>query len=376
MTFTLSAQHAELAEQARAVAASVEHLADEADAATTLHPGMAAALEASGLCALAVPARYGGRFDAVDPLAVTVVREALMGTSAHLDSLFGMQGVGSFAIAAGGGEELCARWLPRVAALEAIAALALTEPDVGSDLRAVTTRAVPSDEGLVVNGRKAFITNAGEAAFYVTLVKEADDYSLVLVPAGTPGVSVTPGPDLIAPHILGEVRFEDAVVPSDHRVGARGEGFKLALATLASFRVSVAGSGVGLAHAALVEAVRHARGREQFGRPLAELGAVSQSLARSWAEIEAARSLVYRAAAAAAVDPAGALHLSSMAKAVATETAGVVVDRAVQVMGRFGLVRGSKIERLYRNARPLRIYEGATEVIYDALSRRLLKELG
>jgi acyl-CoA dehydrogenase len=140
--------------------------------------------------------------------------------------------------------------------------------------------------------------------------------------------------------------------------------------------VSVAGSALGLAQAALVEAVRHARTRQQFGAPLASIGAVAQSLARSWTDIEAARAMAYRAAAAAARDPLGALHLSSMAKVTATETAGVVVDRAVQIMGRFGLVRGSKIERLYRYARPLRIYEGATEVILDSLSRRLLKELG
>ncbi|MCP9977482.1 acyl-CoA dehydrogenase family protein [Actinomadura madurae] len=145
------------------------------------------------------------------------------------------------------------------------------------------------------------------------------------------------------------------------------------LATLAVFRVSVAGSAVGLAQAALDEALRHATVREQFGAPLIALGAVSQNVALSWTEIESARALTYRAAALAGSDPLGRLDLSSIAKVGATEAAGRVVDRSVQVMGRFGLVRGSKIERLYRNARPLRVYEGATEVLLDSLARRLAK---
>jgi acyl-CoA dehydrogenase len=265
------------------------------------------------------------------------------------------------------------QWLPRISSLDAIAALALTEPETGSDLRSISSRM--SEEGgmLVVDGTKAFITNAGAAAVCTVLVREGDDYSLVVVPADTPGVEVAGGPTIIAPHILGEIRLTDVSVPADHRVGERGQGFALALGTLAVFRVSVAGAAIGVATAALREAVRHARTREQFGKPLLAIGAVSQSLASCWVEIEAARALTYRAAEAAALDPKGALRLSSMAKVKATETAGDVVDRCVQVMGRFGLVRGSAIERLYRNARPMRIYEGATEVILDSLARNLAK---
>ena len=165
-------------------------------------------------------------------------------------------------------------------------------------------------------------------------------------------------------------------MPADHRVGEPGEGFRLTLATLATFRVSVAGAALGVAQAALGEALRHTTGRTQFGVPLARLGPVPSLLALSWTEIEMARSLTYRAAAAAARDPQANLHLSSMAKVGATEVAGRVVDRAVQVMGRFGLVRGSVIERLYREARPMRIYEGSTEVILDSLARQLVKRHG
>lgn len=371
--FELPQRYRSIQARARQLAAQVEPLADEADASDRLHIPTRDALRASGLCELSVPRAYGGRFERVDPLAVTVAREALMSTSAHLDSLFGMQGVGSFALSVGGHEQLKQRWLPRVATVEAIAALALTEPDVGSDLRSITTRMVERDGRVIIDGRKAFITNAGAAAFYVVLARDADAYSMVLVPAEADGVSITAGPGLIAPHILGEVTFSAVSVPADHRIGARGEGFPLALASLASFRVSVAGAAVGLAQAALDEAVRHTTGRTQFDKPLSSLGAVAQQLALSWCEIEAARSLTYRAAAAAGADPLAALQLSSMAKVIATETAGKVVDRAVQVMGRFGLVTGSRIERLYRNARPMRIYEGASEVILDSLARRLVK---
>jgi len=302
-----------------------------------------------------------------------VVREVLAGVSAHLDSLFAMQGIGSYPIVAGGSDAVRKRWLPAVAGCEAIAALALTEPEVGSDLKAITTRISEQDGDLIVDGHKSFITNAGDADFYCVLGREGEGFSLVLVPASQPGVTVTHPHQIIAPHVLGDVVLDGVRVPADHRIGSPGQGFSLALATLATFRVSVAGAAVGLAQAALDEAVRHTSSREQFGTPLARLGPVPGMLARSWTDIEMARSLTYRAAAAAARDPLANLYLSSMAKVAATEVSGQVVDRAVQVMGRFGLVRGSLIERLYREARPMRIYEGATEVILDSLARQLIK---
>jgi acyl-CoA dehydrogenase len=194
---------------------------------------------------------------------------------------------------------------------------------------------------------------------------------MVLVPAGTPGVSVTATPEIIAPHELGEIEFRDVRLPPGARLGTAGQGIDLVLATLGIFRVSVAGAAVGLAQAALEEAVRHTRTRQQFGRPLARLGPVAQLLADCWTEIEMARLLTYRAAFRAIDDPAAALPHSSMAKLAATEMASRVVDRCVQVMGRFGLIRGSKIERLYRQARPMRIYEGASEVLRLGIAREL-----
>ena len=371
--FELPAAYRELQSEARALAASVAGLAAEADESGSVHPQVRRRLAASGLAAVTVPREYGGRLDQVDSLAVTVIREVLAGTSAHLDSLFAMQGIGSYAVSVGGSPDLRRQWLPAVAACEAIAALALTEPDVGSDLRAITTTVESEGGDLVVTGHKSFITNAGDADFYCVLGRESEGYSLLLVPAGSPGLSVSHPHQIIAPHVLGDVVLDGVRVPEGNRLGQPGQGFRLALATLATFRVSVAGAAVGLAQAALDEAVGHAVTREQFGTPLARLGPVPTLLARSWTDIEMARSLTYRAAAAAARDPLASLHLSSMAKAGATEMAGQVADRAVQIMGRFGLVRGSVIERLYREARPMRIYEGATEVIYDSLARQLVK---
>lgn len=372
--FELPQKYVDLQEEARKLALSCEDVADRADEADRFDPDVRERLAASGLAKVVVAAEYGGRFEQVDSLAVTVVREALAKVSAHLDSMFAMQGIGSFAVSTAGSEAVRKEWLPKVATLEAVAAIGLTEPDVGSDLRAITTTVVERDGQLVLNGHKSFITNAPDASFFAILAKEDDGYSLVFVPAHLPGVTVTMPHQIVAPHVLGDVILEDVCVPLDHRLGAAGNGFKMMLSTLATFRVSVAGASVGLAEAALEEAVAHASNRQQFGMPLARLGGVPAALATCWVEIEMARAMTYRAAAAAAKDPLAGLHLSSIAKVGATEAAGRVVDRCVQVMGRFGLVRGSKIERFYREARPMRIYEGSTEVILDSLAKKLVRD--
>lgn len=371
--FELPVQYRELQAEATTFAVSVADLAERADESNSIDSEMRSRLARSRLTALMVPGEFGGRYDEVDSLAVTVVREALAAVSGHVDSMFAMQGIGSFALGLEGSDAQRKHWLPLIGGLDAIAALALTEPHVGSDLKALTTTVTERDGALVVSGHKSFITNAGDADVYTVLGREGEGYSLVAVPADAVGVSVTRPHQILAPHVLGDVMFDEVMVPLDNRIGDPGRGFPLVLATLATFRVSVAGAAVGVAQAALDEAIRHADSHEGFGVPLAQLGSVPQQLAMSWAEIEMARSLTYRAAAAAAADPRSNLHLSSLAKVGATEVAGRVVDRAVQIMGRFGLVRGSKIERLYREARPMRIYEGATEVLCDGLAKQLVK---
>lgn len=371
MNFELDDKYLAIQGRAREFAGSIAHLAPEADGMNTVHTGMLEALRNSELSRLMVPAAYGGEHEQLDPLAICLVREALMAESCHADSLFAMQGIGSYAISIAGTDEQREYWLPKVARTECLPAFALTEPDAGSDLKRVTTAISRDGDNLCVSGDKSFISNAGAASFYIVFARDGNEYSMVLVPADAPGIEVVPTPDIIAPHVMGEVHFDNVKVPPTARLGDGGDGLQLVLATLGVFRVSVAGAAVGLAEAALEEAVRHTRKRVQFGRPMIRLGPVAQMLADSWTEIEMARLITYRAACLAGEDSLRSVNYSSMAKLGASEMASRVVDRCVQVMGRFGLISNSKIERLYRQARPMRIYEGASEVLRQSIAKEL-----
>ena len=372
----ISSDHKQMVDECRALANEVEPFSIEADESSVMHAPTLEAFRSSGLSNLMVPAAYGGRFDEVDPLAVCLAREVFMKTSSHLDSLFALQGIGSYAISRAGSESQKEEWLPAVGKGDALAALALTEPVAGSDLKGINTKAEVTKDGLILTGAKSFISNAGSASFYTTLAKEGDGYSLFLVPADVDGLTVSPSPEIIAPHVLGELAFDNVVLPESSRLGEPGAAFRHVLATLSVFRISVAGAAVGLMQGALEEAVRHCSAREQFGRPLAKHGPVATLLADSWSDLESSRLLTYQTAAMAADDPEGNLDRSSLAKLTATEAATRVVDRCVQSMGRWGLIRGSKIEKYYRQARPMRVYEGASEVLRLGIASRLVKELG
>jgi acyl-CoA dehydrogenase len=373
LTIGLGAEHLQLRDAAAETARSIDPIAARADEGDRFDADVRRILRESGLVRHTVPSAFGGAREQVDSLAVTVIRESLAEISSHADSMFAMQGIGSFALARGGSASVKEEWLPKVAALEAVAALALTEPQVGSDLRALTTSVRADGDDLVVRGHKSFITNAPDADFFCVLGRDEEGYSMALVPASAAGVTVTQPHQVISPHVLGDVVFDDVRIPAGHRIGEPGRAFSLVLQTLGTFRVSVAGAGIGIAKGALREALAYAEQRELFGTTLAKLGGVPATLARSWVDIEAARSITYRSGAASTVDPLANLSLASMAKIVGTETAGIVADRAVQVMGRAGLVRGSRIERLYRASRPGRIYEGSTEVLLDSLAKQLSK---
>ena len=374
MNFDLEPKYKDIQTAALDLTRKIEPMAIEADSLSVVHEGVLEALKESGLCRLMVPAKYGGTFDSIDPLAICVAREAMMATSSHLDSLFALQGIGSYAITVAGSDAQRSEWLPRIAKLEALGALALTEEMAGSDLKAVSTEIQQTDNGLLLNGSKSYISNAGASSYFIVFAKENSGYSTVLVPADTVGVTTKPSPELIAPHVLGDVFFENVMLPESARLGRPGDGLQNALATLGVFRVSVAGAAVGLAQAALDEAVRHTSTRIQFGRPLAKLGPVAQMLADCWTEIEMARLITYRAAVMACEDPSASLNQSSMAKLAASEMASRVVDRCVQMMGRWGLESQSKIERLYRQARPMRIYEGSSEVLRLGIAKQLIIE--
>jgi acyl-CoA dehydrogenase len=306
-----------------------------------------------------------------DPVNLTVMREALMYGCSGLDAMFVLQATGGLLLAAGS-DELRSEWLPRLASGEALAAMALTEPGAGSDLKAATTRVRADGGELVLDGLKSFISHAEVADVITVFAREESGYSLVAVPAGTPGLTVTPGPALIAPHDVATVTLDGVRLPATHRIGPPGSAFAQVLAALTVTRASVAGSAVGLAQAALDEAVRHCARREQFGRPLYKHGPVAGLLADSAADVESARLLAYRAAVLARDGAPGALDYASMAKLSASEAACRVVDRCVQAMGRFGLVAGSRIGDLYLLARPLRIYEGASEVLRLGVARALV----
>lgn len=372
---TLDERYAGLAQQVRSLAEQLSPISIEADRCNDLHSGVTQMVRDSGLMSLMVPPEFGGAALSLDPVAICVVREGLMAECSHADSLFALQGIGSFAITTGGSPEQKQTWLPPVATGEVLAGLALTEPTAGSDLKSITTTVVEHNGELVLNGHKSYISNAGVAGFYTTLVKEESGLSVVLVPANSPGLTTAPAPELIAPHVLGDVMFDNVVLPSSARIGEPGKGLDLVLATLAMFRISVAAASVGLAQTALNEATRHARTREQFGRPLNRLGPVAGLLADSWADLEGARLLTYRAAEMAKDDALGNLEYSSLAKLAASEACGRIVDRCVQVMGRWGLERDSRIERCFRQARPMRIYEGASEVLRLGISRKLSQEM-
>ena len=372
----LSEKYEVIRTEAKIFADSLESISVEADASNTIHQGVLDALRASGLFRYTVPARFGGIYEDVDPFAVCLIREQLMSVCSHADSLFALQGIGSYAISLSGSAEMKEEWLPRVATGEILAGLGLTEPIAGSDLKSILTVAHKDGDEIIINGHKSFISNAGAAGYYIILAKDEDGgLSSYLVPANTPGVETKPAPELLAPHVLGDVILNSVRIPSSSRIGLPGEGLAPVLATLAVFRISVAGAAIGLAQRALEEATRHARQREQFGRPLLRLGPVAGLLADSWADVASTRLLTYEAAQLAQEDALAHLEHSSLAKLAATEACSRVVDRCVQVMGRWGLIHESRIERCYRQARAMRIYEGASEVLRLGIARQLGKEV-
>jgi acyl-CoA dehydrogenase len=230
--FALGAKYLEIQQEAREFARSIEPIAAAADEMSEVHSGMLQALRDSALTRLMVPGEFGGRFEQLDPLAICVVREALMATSSHADSLFALQGIGSYAITRAGSQEQRKHWLPRIASAEVLAALALTEPEAGSDLKSIKTEVAEVDGGLRLNGSKSFISNAGFAGYYLVFANEDSGFTMLLVPADTQGVSVSSSPELIAPHVLGEVHFDNVFLPDSARLGAQGAGLSRLLATL------------------------------------------------------------------------------------------------------------------------------------------------
>ena len=339
---------------------------------------LVAQLGEAGWLRYAVPAAHGGALASLDSRALCILRETLAWHDGLADFAFAMQGLGSGPITLAGDSDTQRRYLPRVAAGTAIAAFALSEPDAGSDVAAMATTARRDGDRYVLDGRKTWISNGGIADFYTVFARTSDEpgargISAFVVDADAPGLSIDDRIDVIAPHPLATLRFDACGVPAARRLGADGEGFKIAMRTLDIFRASVAAAALGFARRALDEAVAHASTRRMFGHTLADFQLTQATLADMATDIDAAALLTYRAAWARDVQGGRATREAAMAKLTATESAQRVIDRAVQLFGGNGVRRGTIVESLYREIRALRIYEGASEVQRMIIGRELLR---
>jgi len=319
-----------------------------------------------------------------DVRALALIRETLAWHDGLADFAFAMQGLGSGAISLEGSAAIKHQYLPRVAAGQAIAAFALSEPDAGSDVAAIKCVARREGDEYVLDGRKTWISNGGIADFYCVFARTsppearpdgsvtARGISAFVVDADTPGLEIAERIDVIAPHPLATLSFAGCRIPAGNRLGTEGDGFKLAMRTLDVFRTSVAGAALGFAQRAIDEAVKQALARPMFGKKLADLQLTQAALADMETEVDAARLQTYRAAWLRDRGESVTKEVA-MAKMAATESAQRAIDRAVQIFGGRGVVHGETVERLYREIRALRIYEGATEVQKLIIAREMLK---
>ena len=338
------------------------------------------ALGADGWLSNAVGGReWGGATDAIDTRAICLIRETLARHSGLADFAFAMQGLGSGAISLAGTDKQKARYLPRVARGEAIAAFALSEPHAGSDVAAMSCSARGDGGDYVLDGEKTWISNGGIADFYVVFARTGEapgarGISAFIVDADTPGFEVAERINVIAPHPLARLRFTNCRVSETQRVGAPGEGFKVAMRTLDVFRTSVAAAALGFARRALAEGLARATSRKMFNGVLSDFQLTQAKLAQMATTIDSAGLLTYRAAWQRD-QGRNVTKEAAMAKMVATEGAQQVIDAAVQLWGGLGVVSEVPVERLYREIRALRIYEGATEVQQLIIARELLRNI-
>jgi acyl-CoA dehydrogenase len=344
--------HVELGARLKAAAAKLE-VDDDRGAAT--------ALADAGLFELAV-----GK---VDSRSLCLAREMLGYVSPRADSIFAVQGLGTQPLVLAGSPEQRAQ-LAAFARGTQIAAFALTEPDAGSDVAAIKTRAVSTADGYRLDGEKLFISNLGIADHATVIARTDEVLTAFWVPLATPGITVTPLA-ATAPHPIGSLHLNGVVVPASARVGDVGQGMKLALQTLDAFRVSVGAAAVGMARRAFDEALAFVKQRVQFGKPLAEQPLIQAHLADMIVDLDAARLLVLRAAHLKDTTGARITTEVSIAKLGATDAAQRVIDRAVQLFGGRGVMAGAVVEHLYRAIRPLRIYEGTSEIQRTIIGRAL-----
>ncbi len=336
------------------------------------------ALGENGWLRACVPGAYEGLRAQLDSRTLCLARELLAQRSALADFAFAMQGLGSAPISLFGSAELQRHYLPSVAGGRCITGFALSEREAGSDVAALATSARRDGDAYVIDGEKTWISNAGIADLYVVFARTGDDGARGLtafaVAAATPGCSLGKRIETISPHPLGTLRFDRMRVPASCRIGDEGQGFKIAMGTLDVFRSTVGAAAVGFARRALDQSVAHAKSRNLFGAPLGALQLTQAALATMATDVDASALLVYRAAWMKDEGRGRVTRESAMAKWFATEAAGRVCDRAVQLFGGRGVTRGEVVERLYRDVRALRIYEGANEIQQLVIAKQLLEE--
>ncbi len=335
----------------------------------------------SGWLKHTVTAPYGGVADGLDVRTLCLARDILARHSGLADFAFAMQGLGSGPITLFGTPELKAAYLPKVAEGRQIGAFALSELEGGSDVAGLRMTARRDGNHFVLDGRKTWISNAGIADHYVVFARTgeapgAKGLSAFVVDADNPGLRVAERIEVIAPHPLGTLAFENCRVPASHLLGKPGDGFKIALATLDVFRSTVGAAALGFARRALDEAVARVGSREAFGQKLAEFQATQMRLADMATEIDAAALLIYRAAWTRDCVAERVTREAAMAKLYATEAAQRVIDGAVQLWGGLGVTRGVPVERLYREIRALRIYEGTSEIQKLVIASQVLAPPG
>jgi acyl-CoA dehydrogenase len=351
---------------------------DSSDAVYSCVSRLVAELGKAGLLRVCVPRAYGGERENLDVRSLCLAREIMGRASGLADFALAMQGLGSAPITLYGREDQKRSVLPRVAAGTALAAFALSEPDAGSDVSAISTTATRDGKSWRLNGVKTWISNAGLAAFYVVFARTGEGpgtkgLSAFIVDAGCPGLDASERIDVIAPHPLGTLRLTDCRVPADCMLGQPGEGFKIAMATLDIFRSTVGAAALGLARRALDEATGRALKRRMFGRVQADFQLTQAKIGDMAVLVDAAALLIYRSAWTKDVLGGRVTREASMAKLFATESAQQVIDAAVQIFGGLGVVRGITVERLYREIRALRIYEGASEVLKLIIASKVLE---
>lgn len=316
----------------------------------------------------------------IDTRAICIIRETLARHNGLADFAFAMQGLGSGAISLQGSPEQKEKYLGKVAKGQAIAAFALSEPDAGSDVAAMACTATLSEDGntYVLNGEKTWISNGGIADFYVVFARTgeapgAKGISAFIVDAQSPGFEIAERIDVIAPHPLARLKFNQCRIDASQRIGASGDGFKIAMRTLDVFRTSVAAAALGFARLALDQALQRANTRKMMKGVLADFQLTQAKLAQMATAIDSAALLTYRAAWMRDLGH-NVTKEAAMAKMTATENAQQVIDAAVQIWGGMGVVSEVPVERLYREIRSLRIYEGATEVQQLIIARELIRQ--